>query len=237
MGTLTLTELKAELDVFMGDRDDTDSRLVNALNIAQIRIARVRDWTELQATDSGTLSYTGVVATDKIMAVPTGLKDLYSFRIDDPDSRSNSRKLQYCPFRQWDRAIPAPEALSTDVPTLFTLWNENFELYKIPDQSGYPYEIRYSKWPTDFADASPSATSDLNKKDDMIITLAASWLYMSFREMEEANRLWSIYRNMANDAADEDVESVDLDIKPHFEKTISIQTDYWKDPFVTGVSS
>jgi hypothetical protein len=242
MGSLTLTQLQTELNSAHASRTDfTEARRIVALNLAQTRIARLYDWNELQALDTGTIGDAASPATDKFEAVPSNIRRMYSFRIVDTASKSNSRKLTWVPQRQWDQNVPETEAWVTDTPVMYTIWKRTtlqFEFWKIPDQS-YNYEIRSAKWPTDFATASPNATSDLDNKDDMIIALAASWGFLTFREMDEADKWWKIYRNMANDALGQDIEEYEIDIRAPLEQAIRGRTpgpEPWLDPFNrTGV--
>lgn len=239
MGTLTQSELDSELLAAHGNRDDfTEARRLIALNLAQVRIARIYDWNELQSVDTGTIGSAGVKSTDKFELTPTNIRRIYSFRIVDTASKTNSRKLRWVPQRQWDQNVPESEAWDTDTPTIYTIWKRsgafNFEFWRIPDQE-YDYEIRSVKWPTDFVSGG-GAVSDLDNKDDMIVALAASWLFLTAREMEQANTWWQVYKNMANDATNQDIEEHEVDIRAPLEMRIRGGSPYegsdpWRDPF------
>jgi len=244
VGTLTFTELDTELQAAHGNRDDiSQARRVVALNLAQTRIARIYDWNELQSIATGQIGDNADPALDKFEATPSNIRRIHSFKIVDTASKTNSRKLQWVPQRQWDESVPETEAWSVDIPVQYTIWKRggafNFEFWKIPDQS-YNYEIRYAVWPTDLSSISPSATSDLDKKDDMIVALAASWLFLTNREVEEANRWWAVYRQMADNATNQDIEEHEIDIHAPLERAIRGRhptADPWLDPFNrTGVS-
>jgi len=238
MGTLTLTQMQSEVQASHSSRTDFDEvRRLVALNISQTRIARLFDWNELQALDTGTIGDASDPAIDKYEAIPTNIRKIYSFKISDPTSRINSRKLGFVQQRLWDMELPETEAWDTYIPTKYTIWNKQFEFFKIPDKS-YTYEIRSSKWPTDLNIATPSQTSDLDHKDDMIIALAVSWGFLTFREMEEANRWFAVFKNMFSSATNQDMTEYETDIKPGIEHFFNaeISGSPWADPFKrTGV--
>lgn len=238
MGTLTLSQLQTEVLAAHGNRGDySEDRRIVALNIAQTRIARAYDWNELWAIDTGTIGDAADVTVDKFENTPTNIRRIYSFRIVDAASKQNSRKLRFVHQKHWDEEIPETEAWATETPSIYTIWKRSgnfvFELWQIPDTS-YNYEIRSAKWPTNFVSTSPTATSDLDDKDDMIIALAASWLFLTGREMEEANRWWAVYKEMLNNAADQDIEQNEIDLKAPLEMALRGDlpgVEPWKDPF------
>ena len=239
---LTLTSILAEIEAAHGNRGDvTEARRIIALNLAQIRIARIHDWNELNEVDTGSIGTAGVPATDKFEAIPSNIRRIYSFRTVDPADQGNSNKLTWVPQRQWDTFVPESEAWTVDQPTHYTIWKRsgtfNFELWKIPDTT-YNYEIRSNKWPIDFT-AGSDVASELENKDDMIIALATSWLFLTAREMEEANRWWAIYKEMANNATGQEIEEHEIDIRAPLEQAMrgsTPTTEPWTDPFNrTGV--
>jgi len=239
MGILTLTQLDTELKAAHGDRDDIDQdRRIVALNLAQIRIARIYDWNELQDIDTGVIGDAGDPATDKFEAIPARIRKIYSFKIVDTASLTNSRKLRWIPQRQWDETIPETQAWDTYIPEIYTIWKDRFEFWKIPDTS-YNYEVRSAKWPLEFSSSDLDAVSGLDRKDDMIVALAASWLFLTNREMDEANNWWKVYQEMANNAVGEDIEEREIDIRAPLEQALRSGTATavpWNDPFNrTGV--
>lgn len=239
MGELSYTQLDSELHAIHGNRDDfsQDERVI-ALNLAQTRIARIHDWNELWAVDTGTIGDAGDAATDKFENIPSGIRRIYSFRIVNTSDRSKSAKLRWVPQRQWDQNIPESQAWDTGQPSLYTIWkradNFVFEFFLIPDTS-YNYEVRSAKWPTNFTTSSGATASTLDRKDDMILALAASWGFLRKREMEEANRWWGIYREMANNATDQEIEEFEIDVRAPLEMARRGQdaptVQPWADPF------
>ena len=236
--SLTLTQLLSEVHKAHAERDDfTEDERIIALNFAQMRLARVQDWNELWSIDTGIIGDASDPATDKFEDIPSNIRKIYSFRIVDTASKQNSRKLEFTPQRQWDEEVPETEAWATGTPSQYTMWRRSssfvFEFFKIPDES-YNYEIRSSKWPTDFASGSPNAVSELDHKDDMLISLANSWGFLKFREMEEANRWWRIYREMLTNAVGEDMSEHEKEIVPAIVRATRRglpSVEGWKDPF------
>jgi hypothetical protein len=80
MGTLTYSEIEAEVKAALGDRTDLDSRLTAIINITQMRIARMKRWEELEAIFTNSIGNTGVLTTDKEVALSTNFRDMYSLR-------------------------------------------------------------------------------------------------------------------------------------------------------------
>ena len=240
MGDLTYAQLSTELNAALGNnRLDLAARIPVALNIAQTRIARNFNWTELQDLQNGTLPFLSDPTQDKFMPVPTNLRSVYSFRLVDLTNGQAPRKLEYVQQNVWDEKIPNAEYYTTGYPSHYTIWQDRFELWKIPDIA-YAYEIRFTTWPTPFTGIDSLQTSDLRKKDDAIIALAASWMFQGLREMEEAGRWWTVYKDIINDATGLDTEKPAMDILPAFEQGFgtgrgSLGPNYWQDPFFNQV--
>jgi len=229
MGTLTKSELISEISAFFGDRSDIiDSRIIRWLNLAQMRIGRLRDWQELEVLSNAA---SGTTADDKFVVAPTNIRKIYSLRLIDG---THSRKLIRKPLRHFDTTIPYPERYATGRPEFYIYWGGRFELYKIPD-AAYDLKLRYIKWPTDFA-TSTDVVSDLSQKDDAIIMLTVSWGMLSLRNNQDANYYWSIYRSMINEAAGEEVEGPDVDRTPDTNRPTTGAGEYYKNPFIDSMS-
>lgn len=229
MGQMTQTEMETELKGALGNRQDLNARLYHFLNLAQVRICRKHDWREMSTITEGSLPFTGTKTDDRFLALPTNMRSLYSFLLVDPDSMSDSFELQLIQLNVWNKFISATDAYSRGKTSSYTIWEKKFEFWRIPDKA-YLYEIRHTLWPTEFTNGG-GLVSDLDRKDDMIIALGASWAFLTLREMDEANRWWGIYKNMINDHIGLEVERPALDIKPAFETFKGGNSDYWTDPF------
>lgn len=232
MGTLTLDGMKSEIRAALGNRTDLDTRLTRIINLAQMRIARIRRWEELESIYTNTTPYTGVPADDKFLSFPGNMRDIYSVVLK---YGAESRKLTRFPNRVWDRQIPMPEYWATGKPSAYTLHRNVMEFWRIPD-ANYPLVARGVEWPVAFSDTLPDATSQLDQKDDMLIALSTSWCFMTLKDTETSRKWWSIYANMLNAAIGEEAEKPDLDQLPN--PGVSGQGfsgDYWRNPWVNDI--
>src|SRR6266404_5018394 len=154
MGTLTLSDLKDELKRGLGNRTDLDARLTRFLNLAQERIYRVYDFSEMQQITTSSFSVTSSITTDKFITLPP-IREIQSFRVLDG---AQSVKLKQVSTRQWDSTIPMPEYFARALPSHLTLWTNSAELWPVPDKT-YQYIIRWTKLPTVFVDSNLTSTS------------------------------------------------------------------------------
>ncbi len=233
MGSLTLSELRAEVISHLGERDDlTSARLNRVLDLGQERIARLHDFEELFVVESKTLTYTGTKATDRFLAFSdltnSEPKEIFSIRFLD-DSRS--RKLTKITQRMMDTHIPDPEFDSTGIPSLYLIWADKFEWWKIPEQA-FEVDFRLSIWATTFIGAADSLKSDFNRKDELLVHLASSYLFGSYGEYERANRFFGIFMAQLKEAVGEDEMKPDSEIKPAWEADIHRMFTGVNDPFV-----
>jgi hypothetical protein len=232
MGTLTLTELKDEITRALGNRTDMADRLTRFLNLAQQRIARIHDFEELQQITDSTFVITANATTDKKLSF-ANLREIHSFRVLND---SESIKLKQVSTRLWDKTIPQPEYFSRGVPSHYTIWQRTAEMWKVPDQA-YDYQIRWTSWPTDFSDASPSAVSDYNLKDELLIQLSSAYAFDSLSKTVEADRKYKNVGALMQEALLMDAKEPDLEFAPSKEVFKDFgNPEYWRDPFVLNVS-
>lgn len=227
MGTLLKSELIDEISDFFANREDfTDARYVRWLNLAQQRIVRLKVWEELQALDTSLVT----VVSDKFLAEPSNIRKIYTLRLIDD---SNSRYLMGKPQKAFDKMIPLPSRFAEGRPSIYTRWAGNFEFYKVPDAI-YSLELRYTKWATAFTTAA-DIVSDLSEKDDALIMLAVSWGFLTLKNIDDATKYWRIYKDMINNAAMEDVERPDIDIKPEGISSSAMNNNNpWENPFINS---
>lgn len=238
MGTYTLTQMRAEIGNHFANRSDLGNADFDlALNLGQTRIARAHDFEELRKVEDGTLPFVDTAATDRYflfsaLATTTNPREIYSFRIVSGDG--SAAKLKYESTRKFDAEIPDPEFLSTGQPHRYTIWQNRFELYKIPDQA-YPYTLRMTVWPTALTTA--SQTSDLREKDDALIMLAISWTWNRLGEYDRAARFFGIFKDMFKDAVAEDERKPDRDLAPSAGRAhaVVLTDQYWLNPFIDWV--
>lgn len=236
MGTLTLSQLKDQVRFHMGNRTDLDSHLTNVLNICQDRIARSHDWEELQFSETYAHSaWSGTPADDQYLLFSnftnSNPKELYSVVVYDGDS---SHTLEWLPPRRFSKMFSKPDETTTHRPAFYTRWNDRLELFRIPDQQ-YSYRLRGIKWPTTLS--ADGDTTDLDHKDDMLITLTVSYLFNAIGETDRGARFYAIFSGMWDEAMREEDTEPDADIKPlHANRPSADPTgDYWLNPFVTKV--
>lgn len=238
MGTLTGAELVEEVRDNLGGRTDiTDARILRGLNMAQDHMAAGDDWEELRVIDSGTLPFTSTPASDKFLpfsslTTHTEPHEIFSFRIVTSDGRS--RKMRYYPAREFDRQLPEPEYLATGIPSIYTVWAEKFELWKVTE-AAYNYELRCTKWPT--ALAAGATPSDFNRKDDLLILLGTSWIFGSLGEYNRMRSFYGMYAERMKIASHEDDYKPDQDIvspagRAEYDVILGRP---WADPFVKWI--
>jgi hypothetical protein len=227
-GTLTLTELKAEVTSALGNRTDMAPRLTRFLNLAQQRIARVHDFQELQQSTAGVFVITANPAVDKVLSL-TLLREIYSLRVVDD---SQSVKLQQVSTRQWDRTVPEPEYFSRNIPSHYTIWSNQAEMWPVPDKA-YPYMVRWTSWPTPFTDTTPTMVSDFLAKDELLIQLATAYAFDSLSKTDDADRKYRLVNQLFGEAIKMDTTQPDLEFAPTREifRGSNTNNDYWRDPF------
>jgi len=230
MGTMTNTEMQTELRRNLGNRSTAEfdsDRLQLLLNLAQVRLARVYRWDELEDVQSLTTGFTSTPADDKYLTVPVGTRKIHSMRLLDDE---HSRKLRWVHPRNWDKIVPMPEDKEVNRPTHYTRYNEKFEFFRVPD-AAYSLELRRSIWPTKLT--SGAQTSDFLEKDDLLILLATVIAWTQLGKEDRAMGFWKIYRSMLGDAIPDAEETPDAEIKgfdgPYREGPLG---EYWANPFI-----
>lgn len=232
MGLLTLNEMKTEIRAAFGNTTTYDSRLTSLLNMAQDRLVARHDFEELKVRDTiGTTADTGDASADMVIALPGTLRQLYSVAVIDG---ANSRKLTRVPSALWDATIPYAEAFTRGKPDKYRRWGNSIELWRVPDAT-YTLRGHWSKWATALADATPTGTSDLERKDQLLILLVLVWLSALADRPDRANYFWSIFKTVYEESFGVSVYEADLN-KSDTDSGSSID-DYWKDPMIKSYSS
>lgn len=227
MGTLTLTQLQDEVRSFHGNRTDLDNRITRFLNFAQIRLARAWCFPELNKFVTAQGSFVND-ATDRFITLPANTHSVKDFVLEDNET---SLKLDYKAPRQFDQLFAGYIARGRRKPVIYTKWAEVLELMPLPDVA-YDYEIRYIIWPVDLVNGTD--TSDLDRKDELLILLAASIMHHSLGNTTKGRDLFGMFARLTADViADEQVEP-DQDIKADSNDIIRTG-EYWTNPFIRGV--
>ena len=226
MGTLTLTQLQDEVRAYHGNRTDLDARLTRFLNFAQIRLARAFSFPELHKFVTATGSFVND-STDRFLTLPANTHSIKDLVLEDEET---SRKLEYKSPREFDRMFTGYIARGRRKPIIYTKWRETIELMPLPDEA-YDYEIRYVIWPADLVNGTD--TSELDRKDELLILLAASIMHHSLGNTDKGRNLFGMFRTLLKDTIEDEHLEPDQDIKA--DSNDRVLTDkYWANPFIKG---
>lgn len=230
VGTLTLSELKEEVRAGLGGRTELDSRLTRFLNMAQDRIARMKDFEEMQTSVNGNISNTGNI-TDRVIEVPEMRKPVVLWLT----ATNFERKLTYKPYRRFVREFANVDSLGRGEPCNYTVWAKKIRLDRLPNQT-YSYQFDYTFWPTRFSDSDPDAVSDLHKKDDAIIELALCYAMYSLGREQEAQQHEARGLILAIEGEEEDSSQPDLDVSVNGRGSSASDnvSEPWADPFISS---
>ena len=160
-----------------------EDRCVDFLNWSQHRICRAYSFEELNVnttavTVADVKSYPLVTGSNNLGLVRP--KDIQSIILDDVE---NSRKLTRWSDRKFDWHFPRPENYAGGRPTIYVVYANQIEMYRIPDVE-YDLKIRYPQWPSDLDTSSQE--SDYDRKDQLIISGAILEGYLHFEEYNDA---------------------------------------------------
>ncbi len=227
MGTLTLTQMQAEVRSYHGNRTDLDTRITRFLNFAQIRLARAYSFPELHKFVTATGSFVND-ATDRFISLPANVHSVKDFVLEDGDT---SRKLEYKSPREFDRLYTGYISRGRSKPAIYTRWQECMELMPLPDEA-YNYEIRYIVWPTDLVNGSD--VSILDRKDELLILLAASIMHHSLGNTTKGRDLFGMFAAIREEVIVDETVEPDLEIKSEQGPGSVPSGKYWANPFFTG---
>lgn len=229
MGILTLTELQNEVRAALGGRTDLNSRLTSIINLAQTRLARMKDFREMQVISTTPLSNTGS-DNDKYIVLPN-VRKVFSVVILDG---ANSRKLTQRTPQFWDRFIPKPEHWARDRPTDYIIWNNTLEIYPLP-ASALTLKTRWTRYPN--ALVAGTDVSEFLQKDDVLIELSIAYAMRSLGKEDDARKHESHAQTLLNEGAMMDESQPDMNILPAASDSQVMggtTHEYWNDPFYRG---
>jgi hypothetical protein len=243
MGTLLRSALRDEVNKNLGGRDEGKvepgiTRINRALDLAQLRIARKRDFRELFILDTDNVVVTGTPATDAIYTgMPSTFRDIYGLVYQETASATAYPLSQMLP-RQWHQLISAPLAHSTqERPTHYIIWGsatggKQIEWYPIPDQN-FLLTRRYSKWPDRDGTWVDGVAADLDDKDDIIIALATHHLFLSLGQKEDAATWYAVYKDLMKDAEADNAHQPDMATRNRgISSGAGLGPRYYEDAFV-----
>lgn len=241
MGVLTLwdatkSSLVGEVQAGLLNRTDLqNARCVTALNFAQAEISRLHDFKELKQFYSVQTQFTDNPFNDKFIPVAPMTKHVHTAVLLD---NTLSRKLVEKPWRMFDALWPSPESLARSRPYVYSRWNQQVILYPVPD-AVYPVFMRITTYPRPFDLSIPTAVSDYEWKDDLLIKLACAYLWRSYGRPDKGlefeqevfgpdpGRIGGMFAA----AVKQDTDMPDMEINSDL-GDLNVMGKYWADPFI-----
>lgn len=241
MGLLTLANIRSEIQRNLGTRSDVDATQTDRwIDIAQVRMARIKAWQELNIVHDFTIVNTGNIETDRINTIglpaSTVIRKVYSLRIW-ATSAVTPRKLIQINAEKFDEIVPDVSYYSRDTPTHYILWQhgkiETFPVIKEDTQ----FRMRFGKMPTATASVSGGGAGflDFKYQDDAVINLATAIGFMALQRRDKAMEFFAFFRENLGEAMNLDEEEVD-NLQAAFVKGDRlISTRGYDDPFVRSI--
>lgn len=244
MGDLSGKQLIDRIEKIIGNRTDTSrtNDILVWLNLAQTRIARAHPWRELLG------EHEEVAASEKVTLTRAGFpaSDILSVHVHYQDRTTRMRQVPYRQYtfiaqKRFGTGGPDSGAIRRR-PRLYAVLEDSDEvflyLWPIPETGvTTTLTIFYRRTPTSLTDG--ATTSLLQRKDDMLIALAA---HIGFHELgmrTDAGQYFAQYTDMLNDAKMQDLERSDrLTTNLGIEESANdvLSGDPWSDPFIRRIS-
>ena len=240
-GDLTRAEMRSEVLANLGNRPaDTNNttRVNRLLDLAQVRIAREYNWSELEVTDSALVAISGTPALNRSYTAfqTIDLREIHTLSVATTDDRE--WKLTQYPRWQFEQLFPAISAAvnvaaGDDFPLYYTVVGKDTILWWPEAKVQFTLWRRYTKWPLKFAN--DNAKSDFTFKDDIIIALTTHSAFLSLGQGEDSAVWFAVYRDLITKAIIEEGQTPDLDL---INRGLTagpegvIATDPVADPFV-----
>lgn len=243
MGALTLADFQTEVLAALGNRTENQgislARIVTALNLAQSRINRSYDFSEMATVAYAQMNFTGTPGLDKFMVPPPDTKTIHSFVLLDTSagvsSMGQSRKVVEKPWRWFDRAFPAPEWLPPSWPEIYARWG-NFIVMAPPPFLQFTAQLRYIKTPTLFVTSNLTQSSDYESKDDVLLNYTLGYFYKTLGRADRAAYFEGLAKEQLDEAIERDDTRPDIEVSRDVDGAAgTIQGPYWSDPFVRSV--
>ena len=219
-------EFKTEVLANVGRVGDTalSARLNSPYLRALQRICRAYDFREMNRNTTFS-----TVASTKEYELHDRCKDILSVVLVND---TISRKLKYIPPRALDESVPYPEAWATGVPTYYSKYFDNIELWKIPD-AAYTVNVRQSLYPgTTISDDDECVYV---RKDDMVSAMMTAYAYQMLMENDEYRSWMSDAMQMLKEYKREEENQPDY---APVAKPYSAEPTYagqgWDNPFIKG---
>lgn len=239
MGALTLADFQTEILAGLGNRSEnttvTPQRIVNVLNLAQQRIARSYDFSEMAQVGFATMGYTGVPAADKFLTPPALTKTIHSFVLLDTSSGASSlgqsRKVTERAWRLFDKKYPAPEWLPPGWPVEYARWGNLIVMAPAPIMQ-FTAQLRYTSYPTPFVIGATVQVSDFENKDDVLINYVLGYFNKSLGRADRAAYFEGLAKEQLDEAIDKDDNRPDIEVARDIGGTDDgASGSYWNQPF------
>jgi len=237
MGILTLSELESEIVAGLGNRGDiSTSRIVNVLNLAQSRITRSYDFSEMATVGFALMGFTQDPASDKYLVPPPLTKTIHSFLCLDTSaglsSMGQSRKVTEKPWRWFDRKFPAPEWNPPGWPQYYKRWGNVIVMNPAPYLQ-FTAQLSYTTHATRFVLGNGDQTSDFDNKDDLLISYALAYFWKMLGRTDRAAYFEELSTKQLEEAIERDDTRPDIDVSLD-ERDLDISTSgpYWANPSV-----
>lgn len=240
MGYLVLDQIEKEIAQNFGNRSDLGlGRIDTWLDMAHMRIARLKDWEELRLI---ALAYPGNsddLDVDRYLFLPAeiNIRKIYSIRRTINNTQDTPGELDKYDSKKWDEALGDARFYSRGTPIAYYMWESNrVELFRIPDVT-YELEIRLSKWPDSSATlitqqgGRSQAKSNFKNMDDALIFLGSAIGFLSYGRSDKATEYYNIYKQIMKESFDLDEEDLDA-VQAFVRRDAPISGRGYDDPFV-----
>jgi hypothetical protein len=238
VGALTLADFQTEILAGLGNRQDiTTDRLVRALNLAQSRISRAYDFSEMATVSFAQMSFTSNPALDKYLIPPPLTKTIHSFVCLDTSaalsSMGLSRKVIEKPWRWFDAHYPAPEWLPPGWPIIYKRWGNVIVMVPAPYLQ-FTAELSYTTFPTPFVQGQLTQTSDFENKDDLVLSYCFAYFWKTLGRPDKAVYFEGLSKEQLDEAIEKDDTRPDIEVSRDTPALGGVsQGPYWADPLIT----
>ena len=237
MGVLTQADFYTEILAGLGNRQDvTNQRLTLALNLAQSRISRAYDFSEMATVAFAQMSFTSNPAIDKYMIPPPLTKTIHSFVCLDTSaglsSMGQSRKVVEKSWRWFDQRFPAPEWLPPNWPVLYKRWGNVIVMAPAPYLQ-FTAQLSFTTFPAPFVTGAGQQTSEFTNKDDLLISYCLGYFSKLYGRIDKATYFEGLAKEQLDEAIDKDDTRPDLETSRDVPALAGIaEGPYWANPWV-----
>jgi hypothetical protein len=237
VGALTLGDFETEILAGLGNRTDIPTqRVVNVLNLAQSRISRSYDFSEMATVSFAAMSFTSSPALDKYMVPPPRTKTIHSFLCLDTSaglsSLGQSRKVIEKPWRWFDANFPSPEWVPAGWPLFYKRWGNVIVMVPAPYLQ-FTAQLSYTTFPEPFIVGAQTQTSQFENKDDLLISYCLAYFFKTLGRNDRAAYFEELSKQQLDEAIDRDDTRPDIEVSRDSPAVRgATQGPYWADPLV-----